>query len=210
MNTQRWLALGILILLVACIATSNLWLGSLRGEEEPTPTPTEAAEEHAPEGEAGDEEAGTPLPLTPTPEPTANPIVEELMAAAQVEALGVGDEVFIILAGDFTTIDALHRAEGTASVYQLGDKLVLRLEPFTVTSGPDLHVILSQHEMPRTSAEALLPTHVDLGLLQSTSGSQNYNIPDDVDLADYKSVVIYSTSLNIVYSSATLTQVRGQ
>jgi hypothetical protein len=207
MNAQRWLALGIFALVVLCIATSNLWLARLRGNDEQT-TPTPSPQ---PTLATGTEEA-TPPPGAPTREPTAtpNPIIAELIALA-TQPLGVGDEPFIIMAGDFTTIDIMHQAQGTASIYQMGDvQRILRLDPFTVSNGPDLHVILSQHAQPRTSAEALLPDYVDLGILRSITGAQNYPIPDNTDLTRYRSVVIYSMSLNMVYSTATLTEVRGQ
>jgi hypothetical protein len=87
---------------------------------------------------------------------------------------------------------------------------VLRLEPFSMVAGPDLQIVLSTHEMPRTSAEALLPSHLALGPLQSVEGSQNYSLPEGTDISAYNSVVIYSSSLNIIYTTASLTQVRGQ
>lgn len=212
MNTQRWLALGILALVVLCVASSNVWLGVFRGAEDgeaeqpaATATATEAANE-----EETDEEVIGGL-ATATPVPTVDPVVGELMEAAQMEELGVGDDPFVVMDGSFTTIDSLHRGEGTASLYELTDNLyVLRLEPFSIVAGPDLEVILSTHELPRTSAEALLPSYLDLGPLQSTEGSQNYSLPEGTDISPYKSVVIYSRSLNIIYTTATLAQVRGQ
>ncbi len=206
MNAQRWLALGLVALLILCIVTNNVWMPYLRDDDEPTPTPPPA----------GTVVAG--VTVTPsatfvgeaTAQPTLDPIVVELMRETGIEMLGVGDEPYVTIAGDFTVIDTMHRAEGTASIYQIGDtKRALRLDPFTVTSGPDLHVLLSQHPEPRTSAEALLPVHVDLGPLEGLSGAQNYDIPDDVNVNSFKSVVIYSISLNLVFSTATLEQVRG-
>jgi hypothetical protein len=212
MNTQRWLALGILALIGLCLASSNVWLSAFRSSEDEqselpaaTATATEAASE-----EAAAEDEATIL-ATSTPTPTEDPVVGELMEAAQMEALAVGDDPFVVMDGSFTTIDTLHRGEGTASIYELSDNLyVLRLEPFSVVAGPDLQIVLSTHEIPRTSAEALLPTYLDLGPLQSTEGSQNYSLPEGTDISPYKSVVIYSSSLNIIYTTATLTQVRGQ
>lgn len=205
MNAQRWLALGLVVLLGVCIATSNVWLTPLleRGEEATiTPTPQEAV---ITEGE------GTATPLAPTPTPTLDPAIADIMADLGMEQIGVGIDPHIIMAGNFTTIDAMHRAEGTASIYRFSEtQRVLRLDPFNVTTGPDLRVILSEHEAPRTSAEALLPTYVDLGPLQSPHGAQNYEIPPETDLSHYRSVVIYSMSLNIVYSTATLSEVRGR
>lgn len=209
MNAQRWIALGILGLVILCIATSNIWLTPLLAgdEEDATPTPTAEAEAEG-ETEEGEEQP-TPI-LTVEAEPTLNPAVAEMLEDLQVESLGVGDEPYVTMAGDFTVIDSMHRGEGTASIYRLGEqRYVLRLDPFSVSNGPDLHVILSQHEMPRTATETLLPAYIDLGVLKNTSGAQNYELAPDVDLDTYKSVVIYSLSTNIIFSTATLEQVRG-
>jgi hypothetical protein len=212
MNTQRWLALGILALIGLCLASSNVWLSAFRSsdDEEPEePAIAATATEEASEEDTAENETAGLATLTPTP--TEDPVVGELMEAAQMETLGVGDDPFVVMDGSFTTIDTLHRGEGTASIYEVTDNLyVLRLEPFSVVAGPDLQVVLSTHDMPRTSAEALLPTYLDLGPLQSTEGSQNYSLPEGTDISPYKSVVIYSSSLNIIYTTATLTQVRGQ
>ena len=145
MNTQRWLALGILALVGLCLASSNVWLGVFRrsdDEEAEQPTATATATQDANEEETeGDQIAGL---ATSTPVPTADPVVDELMEAAQMEALGVGDDPFVVMDGSFTTIDTLHRGEGTASLYEVTDNLhVLRLEPFSVVAGPDLQVALS-------------------------------------------------------------------
>ena len=207
MNAQRWLAIGLVALIVLCIAASNLWFVPLIEEvDEETPTP-------ASEMKPSDEEGSSPSTsgnLLLTPEATIDPIIAELMESARLDALAVGDEPYIIMAGDFTVIDAMHRGEGTVSIYQIGDvRRVLRLDPFSVTSGPDLHILLSQHPLPRTSSDALQPTHVDLGLLKSNMGAQNYEIPDEVNLTIFRSVVIYSMSFHIIFSTATLEQVRG-
>lgn len=208
MNAQRWLALGLVALLVICIGTSNVWLPSLLEDEDagtPTPTPELANDDTDSEASATAAAGGMA-----DSQPTLDPVIAELLAEAQMEALGVGDEPFIVIAGDFTVIDALHRGEGTASIYRLGEAShVLRLDPFSVTTGPDLRVILSFHPMPRTSADALLPTYVDLGLLKNTSGAQNYDIPEGLKLEDYHSVVIFSMSLKIVFTSAEIEPVRG-
>ncbi len=222
MNTQRWIALGMIVLLGLCIASSNLWLAPLLEDDDeanpPTPEGESVAEGTVPGGEESEEgEAGetdltpTAIPPTETPAPTMDPVVASILSDLEMEELGIGLDPFITRTGDFTTVDPMHRGEGRASVYQLSDtQRVLRLEPFNVTDGPDLRVILSQQESPRTSAETLLPSYLDLGPLRSPSGAQNYEIPEGQSLVPYKSVVIYSMSLNIVYSSATLREVRGQ
>jgi hypothetical protein len=50
------------------------------------------------------------------------------------------------------SIDAIHRAEGNASVYQLSNGVrVVRLENFKSTNGPNLDVYLSGDPSPRNS-----------------------------------------------------------
>lgn len=210
MNAQRWLALGFVVLLIACIASSSLWLEPLMGgsESEATATPTVAVAE---------EDSATPTPAVDTnlleslAEPTLDPDIAAIMNDMQISELEVGIDPHIIRAGDFAPIDPSHQGHGTASIYWFSDaQQYLRLDNFSVTNGPDLRVILSQQDTPRTSAETLLPSYVDLGPLKSSSGAQNYEIPVTDELSKYKSVVIYSTSLNIVFTSAPLEQVRGQ
>jgi hypothetical protein len=112
------------------------------------------------------------------------------------------------LAGRFREIDAFFRAEGVARIYRLSDEsLVLRLEDnFSVTSGPDLTLYLSGVETP-TTVEALNTPAVSaypIGALIGTSGDQQYSIPKELRLDRYRSVVIVSNSLNMIYSYAPL------
>ena len=210
MNAQRWIAFAMMLVIVAVIATSGIWLPIIKNRKSSHPTPTPP-----PAGTAVDTATPTQgfVPMlvgTQTVVPTIDPVVIALMQETGLKALGVGQNPVIVLGGEFTVVDDLHRATGTASIYKLGDKnRVLRLDPFEVTNGPDLRVFLSQNEQPRTSADALLPTYVSLGSLKGPSGAQNYDIPVSVNLDLYKSVVIYSTSLDLVFSSAPLQQVRG-
>jgi hypothetical protein len=208
MNTQRWITLGVLALAIVCLATTNLWLTPLLEDDEQQAEATPTATLLAPEAGGAD---GGAAGLTLTPEPTVNPVVAEILAELAMEDLGPGLDPHIILAGDFVTIDAAHQGQGTASIWWINEtQRVLRLDAFSVTSGPDLIVVLSQHEAPRTSAEALLPTYVAIGELKADSGAQNYDIPPGTQVEDYRSVVIYSMSLNIVYSTATLQEVRAR
>ncbi|MCC6614584.1 MAG: DM13 domain-containing protein [Anaerolineae bacterium] len=112
-------------------------------------------------------------------------------------------EPTVLGAGSFVEIDAIHRGEGQATVYRLEDgRQLLRLEDFRVTNGPDLHVILSRAEAPRTHEE--VGDYVDLGSLKGNVGEQNYDIPPDVDLTEYHSIVIYCVPFHVVFSTATL------
>lgn len=106
--------------------------------------------------------------------------------------------------GTFKEIDAIHKASGKVTIYQLPDNSkVLRIEDFRVTNGPGLRLILTRKADPVTAADVGLD-YYDLGALQGNVGNQNYNVPTEVDLTQYLGVVIYSKSLQVVYSSAAI------
>lgn len=136
-----------------------------------------------------------------------------MLTAAVSDATIAGDEEQVIppssvvaAAGEFTRVDILHWAEGTATIYLMPDNTkMLRLENFRAANGPDLRVILSASEEPRTSEEvALHSLYLELGRLKGNIGNQNYTIPPEVDLEQYNSVVIYCRAFGIVFSTASI------
>jgi hypothetical protein len=106
--------------------------------------------------------------------------------------------------GAFIEIDMMHSASGTAIIYRLpDDRLMLRLEGFRTTKGPELHVVLSRAEDPR-EPEQLGADYRDLGRLKGNVGNQNYDIPSDLTIENFNSVVIYSVPYQVIFSTATL------
>jgi hypothetical protein len=90
--------------------------------------------------------------------------------------------------GQFGTIDAIHKGEGTAAVYRQPDgQLILRLDPFNVTNGPDLYVYLSTDPAPTNSAQLHQGGALEVARLKGNVGSQNYDLPADVDLSRFRS-----------------------
>lgn len=133
---------------------------------------------------------------------TVAPVVSAPQAPA---ATAAPSEPVALSSGSFTRIDDLHSAEGSATIYQLPDgKRVLRLENFNATNGPDLFISLSGHAMPRSSDEAHGQGYVELAALKANQGNQNYEIPADLDLSQFKSVVIYCRAFSVVFSTAEL------
>lgn len=109
-------------------------------------------------------------------------------------------------AGEFTEIDAVRRAEGTAQVYQLADgSWMIRLEGFEVRNGPQLHLFLSAHPQPRAPEEVREGgLGLDWGPLKGSVGNQNFPLPAGFDMAAVRSVVIFSIPYQEVFSSAQL------
>lgn len=103
--------------------------------------------------------------------------------------------------GEFTKIDAIHYARGTATVGVSADgKKVLRFDNFTSNQGPDLRVYLGT----RPDGSKVKEGGFNLGALPATDGSYNINLPDSADLSKYKSVVIWCEAFNVTFSVASL------
>jgi len=123
---------------------------------------------------------------------------------AQVE----GDQVLNM--GQFEGVDRLHQGSGTASLVRLDTgALELRFEDFSVTNGPALKVWLSEHEYPRTNADATSVGWISLGDLKGNVGNQAYEIPADLDLSIYKSVAIWCQPFGVLFASAPLGDIEG-
>lgn len=112
---------------------------------------------------------------------------------------------FALSSGGFTKVDDSHWATGQAVIYMLPDgQRVLRLENFKAAAGPDLYVHLSGHASPRSSGELHGDGDIELSQLKGNIGEQNYVLPAELDLADFKSVVIYCKQFSVVFSTAEL------
>jgi hypothetical protein len=156
--------------------------------------------------------ASTPPTMTPTPVPPA-PIAEntpmpesEAPTDAPIATAATGEPA-ALRSGQFTRIDRAHAAEGTATLYELPDgSLLLRLEQdFRSNEGPDLYVGFSGHPMPRSNEELHDQGYLELALLQSFEGQQDYALPADLNLDDFRSVVIYCKEFTVLFSTAELT-----
>jgi hypothetical protein len=124
------------------------------------------------------------------------PMDEEMMTDAS-------DEWTVVAEGSFVDADSFHQGSGTAAIFQQGDQRVLRFEDFSVTNGPDLHVILTKHPAPGGRPD-VGDDYIDLGSLKGNLGNQNYEIPASADLSQYQGVVIYCVPFHVVFSTATL------
>jgi hypothetical protein len=95
-------------------------------------------------------------------------------------------------------------AAGKATIYRLEDgKPLLRLEDFSTTNGPDLFVVLSSSANPEQDG-IKNTAYLQLDALKGNVGNQNYELPADVDLSQYKSVVIWCRAFNVVFGYAPL------
>ncbi len=101
-------------------------------------------------------------------------------------------------------IDAEHPTKGTASVItENGKKYIQFDEKFKSDNGPDLFVIVHKDDkLPITGIKEA--DYVSIAPLKSTNGTQKYEIPENVDLAKFKSVAIWCRKFNATFGYAVL------
>ena len=105
-----------------------------------------------------------------------------------------------------TFVSQEHETSGTATVIELADgSRTLRLEDFSTSNGPDLHVWLSEKKAGGGWFKYGSGRLVQLGELKANRGSHNYAIPADADLDGLRSVVIWCKRFHVAFGSAPLT-----
>ncbi|MEM9922575.1 MAG: DM13 domain-containing protein [Cyanobacteria bacterium P01_D01_bin.50] len=103
-----------------------------------------------------------------------------------------------------TFVDAEHPTKGTASIIAENGKKYIQFDnQFKSDSGPDLFVILHKDDkLPITGIKEA--DYVSIAPLKKTSGTQKYEIPENVDLANFKSVAIWCRKFNATFGYAVL------
>lgn len=135
---------------------------------------------------------------------TASPIAQSVPTATQSVA-AVKQEA----GKSGTFVSGEHPTQGTARIVMREGKPFLELDQTFRTSemGPDLVVIL--HRSANVIGSTKPPAYplkqgdyVILAPLQKFSGAQSYPIPENINLADYKSAAIWCRKFNATFGAA--------
>lgn len=115
----------------------------------------------------------------------------------------VSAQPVVLAEGSFVSQE--HDTSGAARVLALPDgSRVLRLESFSTSDGPDVHVWLSDAPSGGDWHSYDDGRYVPLGEIKATDGNHNYVIPADADLTGLRSVVIWCDRFNVAFGSAPL------
>jgi len=98
-----------------------------------------------------------------------------------------------------------HETEGTAGIYDVEGKRVLRLTNFKTSNGPDVHVYLVAAPDAKDDATVKKAEFVDLGPMKGNVGDQNYDVPSAADLSKYQAVTIWCARFNVNFGTAPMT-----
>jgi hypothetical protein len=97
--------------------------------------------------------------------------------------------------------------EGTAKIYDMGNGAqLIRLEDFFVTINSDLEIRLTDLSQPKSTAEVENAPYKLVAPLKATVGTMNYEVPKDIDVTKFKSIVIWCEITRNAYAAATIQQ----
>lgn len=120
------------------------------------------------------------------------------------EALSGDERTAPVASGVFihaNPADPVHYGRGKVTLYE---RTVFIEADFEVGPGPKYHVYLVPKAPIRQSGDLDGAMFVDLGRLKSFTGSQKYPLPGGLDLADYKSVIVWCEQFGVLISPADL------
>ena len=96
-------------------------------------------------------------------------------------------------------------ASGSWKIVKEGGKRYIELsDDFKVSSAPDLKIFLSPLSSGEAASKTATRDSVFVARLPRSRGASRVEIPAGVDLADYRSVVIWCEQFNVLVSPATL------
>ena len=118
-------------------------------------------------------------------------------------AMAKSTDPMVLAKGDFRGL--AHETKGAATIHRISEgRRVLRLTNFETSNGPDVHVYLVAAEVAKDNATVKQAGFIDLGSLKGNKGDQNYDIPGDTDLNNYKSVSFWCARFGVNFGTATL------
>lgn len=142
-----------------------------------------------------DERVSDPVPLVGPSAPA------DVDGEAQ-PAPAVPREPTVLLRGELVSRD--HGTSGSVQFLELADgSRILRLDDLDTDNGPDLYVYLSTNTADGDEG-AFDDDHLNLGRLKGNLGDQNYEVPAGVDVARFRSVVIWCDRFDSAFGAADL------
>ena len=104
----------------------------------------------------------------------------------------------LVLRGLFQGFDRIHTGGGNVSVLKVGEKYIIRFEEnFNVANGPALVVGFGK------DGEYIKGS--DIAELKGNIGSQNYEVPANININDYNEVWIWCKAFSVGFAKAKLT-----
>jgi len=127
-------------------------------------------------------------------DPTVEQALEEKIEELAKDSVKEQQPTRASKTGNF--VASAHDVEGEALLIEHDGSRTLRFENFDTVNGPDLFIYLATD----TSATDF----VNLGEIKATKGNVNYDIPSDVDIEKYDTVLVWCRAFSVLFSYAEL------
>ncbi|WP_051279732.1 DM13 domain-containing protein [Hellea balneolensis] len=99
-----------------------------------------------------------------------------------------------------TFVKKRYNIKGTWNVSEEdGQKIIRFSDDFKTKGGPDLKIYLSSSTISELDSGNVESTSQKLGILKSNRGAQSYIIPEDINLSEFKSVVIHCEAFSVLW-----------
>lgn len=113
------------------------------------------------------------------------------------EEAPVVSESAVMLGGTFSGFDRVHYGSGSTKLIKSTSGYLVRFEEdFKVANGPDLYVGFGKDGEYVKGSE--------ISRLKGNIGSQNYEVPEGMNLADYNEIWIWCRAFSVGFAKASL------
>lgn len=116
----------------------------------------------------------------------------ETAATVKINQSGSFEKSTFKIKGDWKIVE-----ENGQTIFRLSDS-------FKTKNGPDLKLFLSPKSVDNVTGKTATQNAVKLSVLRSNSGSQDYIIPADIDLSQFKSILIHCEAYSKLWGGANL------
>ena len=97
------------------------------------------------------------------------------------------------------------KLKGAWEVVQRGDKTFIVFgDDFRAANGPDLKIFLSPQSVSEVTGKTAINGALNIGELKATKGTQEYEVPAGVNLADYSSVLVHCEAYSVLWGGGEL------
>ena len=77
-------------------------------------------------------------------------------------------------------------------------------EDFKTKNGPDLKIFLSKKTIKEVNGKSVVGSSVKISELKSSKGAQEYEIPENINLDDYASVLIHCEAYSVLWGGTSI------
>jgi hypothetical protein len=128
---------------------------------------------------------------------------EALPSNAVTTGRSTGAATTVLLSGHFRSL--AHESMGQVTIHRLSEgKRIVRFTEFETSNGPDVRVYLVAANDAGDNETVTRVGFVDLGALKGTKGNQNYEIPGNLDLEQYRAVTVWCRRFSVNFATASL------